>query len=175
MPPKSKGPRGQLGLPFGQTQKPRVAPPPRTEAWRRWNATGTFIEGFARWHLWVTLTFRFPVPPPQAIGRLRDWLDKLAKQTGDRVVCAFGVEGVTTGTVHIHAVVSFLGPMRVTVTEADALWRKWGHAQVRVFNPSDPGACWYLAKEGAWDVTYGRPSKHWPRLPGPLPSIFPVP
>jgi len=90
------------------------------------------------------------------------------------VICAYGVEGVPGNGVHIHAVVSFPGSARVPVSMADSFW-KWGHARIQRFDPQQ-GACWYLAKHGdAWDVTYGRPSKHWPRQPGPLVTILPAP
>ena len=142
----------------------KSGPLPGTPEWDRWRKAGEFIHRRGMWAWFVTLTFRFSVTNPnRAIGLLRGWLDALAKRVSAPVLTAYAVERHVLGPLHVHALVELPGDDRApTTSEGDLLWRH-GFARIRVFDPTRGGA-WYIAKcADAWDLTYGRPSKHAPR------------
>lgn len=137
----------------------RSGPRRGTAAWPRWLRAGAFIHNFAPWHWFVTLTFKFQdVSWSTARGRLRSWLDALARDAGGHLTVAFSIEGHQSGAPHVHALVSFPEDgSRPTTARGDELWRRFGAARVRVFS-GDAGGAWYVAKkEGGSDLTYGCP------------------
>jgi hypothetical protein len=146
----------------------RAGPRPRGSAsWKRWIESGRFVYRAAPWTIWATLTFRFAVTSDRlATSSVFEWLDQIAHDVGQRLRAAYTVEPFATGERHVHALVSCPAGARLTTARAAAHWWR-GHVQVRAYQPSR-GAAWYLVKfPDAWDLTWGRPSKHWPRQPSP--------
>lgn len=135
-----------------------------TPDWKLWVARGRFLHLRAPWAWFATLTFAAPVVSTnKAIARTRAWLDALAKRVGDPVLGAYAIERHVSGALHVHVLVSFpSGATRVPTADGDVLWND-GFARVRVYDPRLGGA-WYVAKHAdAWDLTFGRPTKHMPR------------
>lgn len=145
-------------------------PPRGTPEWKRWRAAGKFVQQRGQWTWFATLTFRFRVTTKaQTMGRVRGWIDRLAKHVSCPIQCVVAAERFVTGECHAHVLVEFPPVVCVPSTcFGEGLWRaKNGHARVVLFDPTR-GGCWYVVKEpDAWDLIYGRPSRHMPRLPLP--------
>lgn len=119
-------------------------------------AGGEFIRGFAKWRLWVTITFRSPIHPALALETHREWLRALAKAESAHVACAYVVDQHRSGAPHIHAL---LGELTETLDldpdhVRDILHRVApfvGFERIRQYD-DQRRASHYIAQKADWEV-----------------------
>jgi hypothetical protein len=140
----------------------RKGPASGTPEWGRRLAAGAFVDGFALWAWFATLTFRSAVTSrDQAKRYVYLWLDALAKRAGDHLRVVYTIEPHIAGTFHVHSLVELpsSGGEQMSIAEGNDLWAA-GFACIRRFDPALGGA-WYVTKlADEWHLTYGCPRTH---------------
>jgi len=124
-----------------------------TDAWSEW------LRSLA-WQYFSTLSFGFPVQPPQALRAVEAWLRPLP-----RAYAAIGLQhGPAGGFLHVHALVGGVRRVPLTQTFLRDRWRQ-GSALVEGYHPR-LGGVEYMVRQADVIELVGTPQPFRPRKRG---------
>jgi hypothetical protein len=123
-------------------------------------AAGPWLDRFAPWTHWSTITFRRDVRPERAGRVIATFGRRVARAVRDHVALAWGSGPQPSGRPHHHLLVALPSQsdlseldLKIALRDGDGAV---GRVDVERFRPG-MGAAWYAARHPVWDVNFGCP------------------
>lgn len=120
------------------------------------NASGDFVEGYAVWTVWGTITFWRETSEEEVRALTKAFLRWVAKNHGSHVKFALGMEEQLRGVLHVHVLLEL--PAITTDEAAGRLRARWGHgrSEFKLYRPGKAGV-FYVVGHEEWQVQVACP------------------
>lgn len=142
--------------------RPRCNVAEGTDRERYWRELGQFIQTYAPWTWWATLTFQTDISEVAGELAFRDWARSVAREiVRDHVPIAWASELQRRGIPAYHALLAVPeGRQGFSASVGHRCWRRAhrsaGHTRIERYDPQR-GAAYYAAAHSDWDLNVACP------------------